>query len=309
VHTIEPLNTEIFTSQSIEKPTVSIGILCYNQKEEIGAVIESAFRQTHPVDEILVIDDGSTDGSCEYIRNHFPELKLLIHAQNRGRAAARTTLLEEASKDIIIYLDGNTIAANDLVEHLLSEYRSPLIAAVGGAVVEMKIVNVYDRWREQHGTSQLFRPPKDEDAGLVFGWGFSLRRSIGLEVGGFRPAGEDIDICLRIRKAGHRIVYTSAARVYHSRTDGYSSLMNMVYRWEFGGYMAFARNGVTKDYPQIILTWQNLWKSLKYDLFVQRDLGVAIVDLMIVPHKIQGILDARTCMRTGRLKWSRYPGM
>lgn len=287
--------------------TVSFGILCYNQENDIGRVIESALQQTHPVEEILVIDDGSTDDSRKII-NNYPGVKLVAHAQNRGRAAARTTVLETAYGDIVVYLDGDTPAAPDLVAHLLTEYTAPEIGAVGAIVIETNITTVYDRWRARHGTYQELAN-RNKNAALIFGWGFSCRRELGLQLGGFRRASEDIDMCLRIRQANYRIIQTPLARVYHLRSDDYRSLMQMIYRWWFGGYVAFARNGATEMRPHFVRLWNNLIGSLFHDLFIQRDLGIALIDLLIVPSQIRGILDGNRFMRTGASNWEQIPGL
>ena len=283
---------------------VSIGILCFNQGDLIADVIASAQRQTRPADEILVVDDGSTDDSVEVVRRS-AGVRLVEHGTNRGRAAARTTLLEAADGDLLVYLDGDTLAAPDLVEQLLPEYADPEVAAVGGVVDETLLVTVWDRWRARHGTSRDASAP-DRDAKVLYGWALSCRREAVLAVGGFRPGSEDIDLSIRLRTPTTRLVLQPAARVLHRRSDDWRGIRGYAYRLSFGAYVAFARNGDPRLGPHLRRLLRRTMAQLRRDLFIEREPAIAAVTLALLPTSVLGLLRGRRYV-AGRLATSAIP--
>ncbi len=196
---------------------VSLCILCYNQEDIIGKTISQGIAQTRSADEILVVDDGSSDRSCEII-GHYPQVRLIRHECNQGRTAARNTLLQHARGDILVYLDGDSFATSDLIEQLLLEYTNEKVGGVGGRGEEKNIGTIYDLWREHHATQSW--PQRQESAEFLFGLCFSFRGNLLIQAGSFRSVGEDVDISYRIRQMGYRLVFTPLAYVYHMRTGG-----------------------------------------------------------------------------------------
>jgi glycosyltransferase involved in cell wall biosynthesis len=92
-------------------PRVSVLIPCYNAERFIGETLESVFRQTWPRIEIVVVDDGSTDGSSDVIQRLANANLKLIKQGNRGQTAALNVCLAHATGDFIQYLD-----ADDLID-------------------------------------------------------------------------------------------------------------------------------------------------------------------------------------------------
>ncbi len=96
-------------------PLITIAITCYNAEDTIVRAVESALAQTWPPDrEILVVDDGSTDGSAALLREleeTHGGLRLICHNANRGVAAARNTLLARANGTFIAFFDDDDESA------------------------------------------------------------------------------------------------------------------------------------------------------------------------------------------------------
>lgn len=87
---------------------ISVIIPAFNRRREIPRAIASVLGQTRPAAEILVVDDGSSDGTPEAVlQQRDPRIKLLHHAQNRGAAAARNTGIEAAQAGWIAFLDSD----------------------------------------------------------------------------------------------------------------------------------------------------------------------------------------------------------
>ena len=96
-------------------PLVSVVIPCYNAENDIGEAIQSALDQTYPNVEVIVIDDGSTDGSLEVIRS-FDERIRWETGPNRGAPAARNRGVELARGEIVQFLDADDLLHPDKLE-------------------------------------------------------------------------------------------------------------------------------------------------------------------------------------------------
>ena len=88
--------------------TISVVIPAYNGSRTIRATLDSVLQQTLPADEILVLDDGSTDDTAAILYSYSPRVKVL-QQENRGVAAARNTLCEHACGDLIAFVDQDDI--------------------------------------------------------------------------------------------------------------------------------------------------------------------------------------------------------
>jgi glycosyltransferase involved in cell wall biosynthesis len=89
-------------------PLITIGVTCYNASDTIARAIASAARQDWPNFEIVVVDDGSVDDSLEIVKSLArtdKRIKVVAHGANRGCAAARNTILKEASGSFLAFFD------------------------------------------------------------------------------------------------------------------------------------------------------------------------------------------------------------
>ncbi len=99
-------------------PLVSIVIPCYNHARFLGEAIESALAQTHSPVEVIVADDGSTDGSAAVARGFGGKVSL-IEQENRGVSMARNAGLERARGEYVVFLDSDDLLAESYVEEAL----------------------------------------------------------------------------------------------------------------------------------------------------------------------------------------------
>jgi glycosyltransferase involved in cell wall biosynthesis len=86
---------------------VSALIPTYNRREYIGRCLQSVLSQTSPVDEIIVVDDGSTDGTAEFVQREFGSTVRVVLQENQGVSAARRRLVREAQGDWVAFLDSD----------------------------------------------------------------------------------------------------------------------------------------------------------------------------------------------------------
>jgi len=221
--------------------TLSVAVPCYNGAAYLAATLESLLAQTRPADEILVVDDGSNDGSGE-IAATYP-VRLLIHQENGGLAAARNTALEAATGDVILYVDVDAQADAALLETILGGFSGADVVGVGGRGIEANIQTTADRWRALHASQSHGRRPLAHCEHL-FGLCMAYRRAALLEIGGFaaqfRTNAEDMDVGFRLRARGGQLRYEPAAMVFHQRQDGEESLLRAMRAWYYWAYIAKA---------------------------------------------------------------------
>jgi glycosyltransferase involved in cell wall biosynthesis len=96
-------------------PLVSVLIPCFNAERYIGETLESVFRQTWPELEIVVVDDGSTDGSADEIKRFQCSKLTVLSQQNRGQTAALNKCVSHSSGTFVQYLDADDLVAPDKI--------------------------------------------------------------------------------------------------------------------------------------------------------------------------------------------------
>jgi len=224
-------------------PTVTVYIPAYNVAEFLARAIESLLAQTHPADEIIVIDDGSQDATVE-IAHRYLQVTLVRHDVNRGLGAARNTGVRTARNEFVASLDADCIAEPEWLAALVDALADPKVAGAGGKLIEGVQVNLADRWRRAHMPQEwgdsFVRNPK-----FLFGCNSLFRKSLVLEVGGYdeqmRTNGEDTDLSARLRARGWDLLYTPVARATHLRHDSTRSILDTYWRWWRFGVNAYAK--------------------------------------------------------------------
>lgn len=211
---------------------ITLYVPCYNAERHIAACLDGVLTQRLRPAEILVIDDGSRDGTTE-IASRYP-VKILCHEQNRGLAAARNTAFRNARHDLVAALDADCVAEPAWLEHLVSHFADENVVGANGRVEEAVQTSVADRWRKthmpQHWGDAPLRNPR-----FLFGANTVYRKSAVLEAGGYdercRTNGEDVDLSARLSSRGAATIYDPAAIVHHQRHDTVASILNTYWRW------------------------------------------------------------------------------
>jgi glycosyltransferase involved in cell wall biosynthesis len=282
---------------------VSVYIPAYNVSRYLAKAIEAALAQTHPFDEILVIDDGSHDNSAE-IASRYSQITLIQHAVNKGVSAARNTAFHAARNELVAALDADVVADPTWLATLLPYFADAKVAAAGGINNEGVQTSLADRWRRARMAQdwgEQHHPP------FLYGSNTVHRRSAVLEIGGYNEwlrAGEDPDISRRLRARGWDLVYDPAARTMHIRHDTLKSVLGMYWHWWKWGNQAY-RNGVT------LRSWLGhaLFIHFRYNFLVpaKADLSQGRLDLFAIDLLALGYMPYRDFRLWMSMKSARAP--
>jgi len=280
---------------------ITAAVPCYNGEKFIADCIQSLLEQSQPPDEILVVDDGSTDNSAEILAQ-FEQVRVITLDKNMGVAHGRNILLNEASGDIIVFLDADATADCNLIRSLAICYDDG-VHGVGGQAIESAGDSLADRWRRLHacqGHGAEFKPSVD------FLWGVcsSYRRCALLEAGGFderfRTNGEDAEMGFRLNALGMRLAYTPDAVVHHQRTDTFLSLCKMMFRWYFWGYLAMRKVRGAAFIFYVKTCVKVLLRNLYIDLVREKSPRLAVLSILLSRVELFATLRAafaRDCSR------------
>jgi len=266
-----------------EFASFTLAIPYFNAAAFIGAALESVDNQTYPPEEIIVVDDGSTDESMDIVKR-FPQVRVISHSRNYGIAAARNTAWENATGDIVAFIDADTTVHPRLLETLAGCYCASDIAGAGGRAIEMIQNNRYDRWRKE----VLFQDWGENyslNAHFLFGICSSYRKNILNKLGGFdtffKVSGEDMDFSFRVNQAGFRLVYHPDAIVYHLRADDRRSIEKMTYRHCYGGFLAQRKNRYFRNKMPLIRSMSLFLKQVFLTGIASGDIAFAFLSIAL----------------------------
>jgi GT2 family glycosyltransferase len=212
-----------------ESPLVSILLVNWNGKAFLGDCLTSLTYQTYRNFEIFVIDNDSTDGSVEYIEKNFPSVRAIRNAQNEGFARACNKGIIRSRGDYVSVISSDMVFDPHWLEELIKPLQRHNIAATTAKTL---FFDDTDRINYAGGAVNFlgfaypkhFKASKDidldhETTQYVAGGLSCFKREVLDEVGLFDEDFfmylEDVDLSFRMRAAGHELILTPKAIVYH----------------------------------------------------------------------------------------------
>lgn len=195
-------------------PVVSVIIPVYNGERFLREAVQSVLDQQYEPVEIVIVDDGSTDGT-EAVARSLPETVRYLRQTNQGPAAARNRGIEHAQGSVIAFADADDLwPANKLALQLPYLLRDPKIEIVLGRIQQV-------RWSES-GAGQTVAEEFAEPAFSVNLGSALVRKSVFERVGLFDETmrySEDVDWFMRAREAGAEIVTLDAVTLLYRQHD------------------------------------------------------------------------------------------
>ena len=225
-------------------PPVSIIVPAFNESLDIQHSVSSLAASRYPSLEVIVVDDGSTDGTPEIVERLALSGVRVIRQENAGKAEALNTGLLAARHGLVAMVDADTVFEPDTLRRLVAPMEDPRVAAVAGNTKIANRTGLIGRWQhieyvmgfnlERRMYEVLGCMPTVPGAVGVF------RRTALMEIGGVSGAtlAEDTDITLAIGRAGWHVVYADDARAWTDAPATLGDLWRQRYRWSFGTLQA-----------------------------------------------------------------------
>jgi biofilm PGA synthesis N-glycosyltransferase PgaC len=233
---------------------VSIIIAAYNEEKVIRRTLETLLSSTYPFLELLVVNDGSTDGTAaevEAMALRDSRIRL-INQPNSGKWAALNNATAQAQGDILVTLDADTVFTPETVANLVRQFAvdpDGRLGAVAGVVrVGNRERNLLTRWQgleyltqigiERSAYAQLGAVP------IIPGACAAWRKTAVTEVGGYSNStlAEDCDLTLSLHQAGWRVSQDDEALAYTEAPDHADALLAQRIRWTFGTLQAIFKH-------------------------------------------------------------------
>ena len=221
-------------------PPVSVIVPAFNEAVNIERSVRSLDASDYPELEVLVVDDGSTDGTGDLVeRLDLPRTRVL-RQENAGKPAALNHGIEEARHDIVVMVDADTVFEPATLRELVQPFSSPDVGAVSGNTKVGNRRRLLGRWQhiEYVMGFNLDRRLYDvlQCMPTVPGAIGAFRREVLVDVGGVSGAtlAEDTDLTLAVGRAGWRVVYEENARAWTEAPATLRGLWRQRYRWCYG---------------------------------------------------------------------------
>ena len=289
--------------KSNKKLDLSVIIVNYNTADFLGRCLTSVARQNNIDMEVIVVDNCSQDGSPDFLRKKFPWVELIANDQNLGFSRANNQALKICKGRYIYYLNPDTEVQPNAFRQMVDFMDSHIDVGLAGTrlvypdgSLQSSVENRYPGQRYMQNELKGLKG----DIAWVLGASMIVRQELIRALKGFDEHfflyGEDLDLCLRIRKAGWLIGYIPEAEVVH--WEGQSERGNLPVKvWEkkikaeFGFYrkhysskavQAIMRSNLLQAY------WRIFTLSLTLPFLKNKEKALAKLDKYKLVQKILG---------------------
>ncbi len=273
-------------------PKISVYIPVFNGEAYLRPCIDGLLKQNYQADEILIIDDGSTDRTAQIAQSYGNAVRLIQHPQNMGLSAARNTGLQNARNSLVACLDVDCVPSTGWLSVITyALLADPNIAGVGGNLFETNVDSPADQYRCKH-MNQSWGDLGLKNPAFLFGANAIYRRDAIAKVGfyntEFRTNGEDVDMCSRLKTAGYDLIYEPRAFAYHFRKDNLKSVLNMQWKHWRHPYVNYKPHESLKDvgsFLKIMLGFvaQNIKSDIQDKSYTRA--GISVLSFFNIPFR------------------------
>ncbi|SDK68979.1 polysaccharide deacetylase family protein [Streptomyces indicus] len=222
---------------------VSVLVPAFNEAKCIENTVRSLIGSDHPI-EVIVIDDGSTDGTARLVESlRLPGVRV-IRQHNAGKPAALNRGVANARYDLIVMMDGDTVFEPSTVRELVQPFGDPRVGAVAGNAKVGNKDSLIGAWQHIEYVMGFNLDRRMYDVlrcmPTIPGAVGAFRRSALERVGGMSDdtLAEDTDITMALHRDGWRVVYAENARAWTEAPETVQQLWSQRYRWSYGTMQA-----------------------------------------------------------------------
>ncbi len=211
---------------------VSVIIVNWNGRHLLERFLPSVLAAVRDGDEVIIVDNGSRDGSVEFVRERFPSVRLVCLPKNYGFSVANNLGVKVARNDIVVLLNNDMAPEPDFLTPLLEHFDDPTVFAVGCKLLHpdgspdhanrtrLVVSGGFLSIANERDAEKLRLITQPEEQAHAQGGGSAFDRRKFLELGGFDPIFspayfEDVDLSLRALQRGWRIIYEPRSIVWH----------------------------------------------------------------------------------------------
>ncbi|NEC68191.1 bifunctional polysaccharide deacetylase/glycosyltransferase family 2 protein [Streptomyces sp. SID9727] len=223
--------------------TVTVLVPAYNEKKCIANTVRSLLASDYPV-EVIVIDDGSTDGTADIVqRMRLPNVRV-VRQRNAGKPAALNNGIAHARNDIIVMMDGDTVFEPTTIRELVQPFGDPRVGAVAGNAKVGNRDSLIGAWQHIEYVMGFNLDRRMYDVlrcmPTIPGAVGAFRREALGRVGGISEdtLAEDTDVTMALHRDGWRVVYAENARAWTEAPETVQQLWSQRYRWSYGTMQA-----------------------------------------------------------------------
>lgn len=233
---------------------VSVALAAYNEEPVIERTLTSLMTSTWPIAEIVVVDDGSTDGTAAVVRRvaQHDERVILIRKLNGGKAAALNDAVSRTTGDVVVTLDADTVLEPGTIGNLVRHFNLPGNERLGGVAGVVKVgnrtTNILSRWQALEYLTQIGIERSAQDAlgaiMIIPGACAAWRREAILQAGGYSQdtLAEDCDLALTLHELGWTVTQDDQAFSYTEAPETTDDLLAQRTRWSYGTIQSLAKH-------------------------------------------------------------------
>ncbi|MFI5631088.1 bifunctional polysaccharide deacetylase/glycosyltransferase family 2 protein [Streptomyces sp. NPDC051664] len=222
---------------------VSVLVPAYNERECIANTVRSLVASEHPI-EIIVIDDGSTDGTADIVEAlRLPNVRV-IRQRNAGKPCALNNGIAHARHEIVVMMDGDTVFEPATVRELVQPFADPKVGAVAGNAKVGNRDSLIGAWQHIEYVMGFNLDRRMYDMlrcmPTIPGAVGAFRRDALDRIGGMSEdtLAEDTDVTMALHRDGWQVVYAENARAWTEAPETVQQLWSQRYRWSYGTMQA-----------------------------------------------------------------------
>ncbi|MGE4285524.1 MAG: glycosyltransferase family 2 protein [Phycisphaerae bacterium] len=234
---------------------MAVGILTFNRAEPLRRALDSVLEQGIEPLEVIVADNGSTDGTAEMLARDYPHVKLIRIEQNIGGPAGRNVIFQNCSSDYIINLDDDGYLAPDTIEKVREAFE---------ADSEAGVIALRQCFTDEPDKGRSFAEAGEEAVHFYEGvcaFRMAMLEEVGLYPQDFFHHHEALDLGIRILDSRWKIISRPDIIMWHPRLGGGSNADRT--RWDFLRFRNYLYV-VTRYYPAPLNLYWFARKSLLY---------------------------------------------